>query len=239
MRIVLIAALLFGALVVETAAQEPGQRWWGPPVRTPDRNVHVFTWNWKALRERHVVMQQYDYSCGAAAMATLIRYYWGDPATEEGVLVGILSTLTPEEVEDRETNGLSLTDLRDIAVAAGYQATMGRRTLQQMTELKVPVIVRLIDGEYKHFVVFRGVLNDRVFLADPAQGNVRMPIQEFVWRWPDGVILVVAKPDADLPDDAPLALRPHSPVVPELQPVRRWAMEPKVPDPLRAGSPRW
>ncbi len=238
MRIVL-GALLLAALAGGASAQTPGPRQWGPPVRTPDRNVQAYTRHWKALRQRHVVMQQYDYSCGAAALATLIRYYWGDPATEEGVLLGILSTLTPEEVEDRAEHGLSLTDLRNIAVAAGYQATMGRRTLAEMTELRAPVIVRVIDGDYKHFVVFRGVLNDRVFLADPAQGNVRMPIQVFAKRWTDGVILVVAKPGADLPDDAPLALRPHSPVVPELQPVRRWAMEPKVPDPLRAGVPRW
>ena len=89
------------------------------------------------------------------------------------------------------------------------------------------------------FSVFRGVLNDRVFLADSVRGQVRMPIQEFARRWTDGAILVVAKPDTDLPEDAPLALRPYGPVVPELQPVRRWAMEPKGPEPLRAGTPRW
>ncbi len=239
MRIILATILLLGAMATGAAAQSSGQRSWGPPVRTPDHNVQAYVWNWKAMRERHVVIQQYDYSCGAAALATLIRYYWGDSATEDGVLLGVLSILTLEEVKERTENGLSLTDLKNVAVAAGYQATMGRRTLAEMAELKAPVIVRTIQGEYKHFVVFRGVLKDRVFLADPSQGQVRMSFQEFAKRWTDGVVLVVAKPDTDLPENAPLSLQYHSPVAPELQPVRRWAMEPKVPDPLRAGMPRW
>jgi uncharacterized protein len=152
--------------------------------------------------------------------------------------LAILSTLTQEEVEHRYENGLSLTDLKNAAVAGGYDATMGRRTLAEMTRVKVPVVLRLIQGDFKHFVVFRGVLNDRVFLADPIRGNFRMPMHVFAQQWTDGVILVVAKPDTPLPEDAPLTLRYHSPVQPELQPVRRWTMEPKSVDPLRVGVPR-
>jgi len=228
-RFIRFVSLLLVTLVAVSSLAEGAQptgRKTGPPIRTPDQNVGKRVWSWKALKQRHVVMQQYDYSCGAAALATVARYYWGDPVTEEGFLLAILATLSREEVRDRMENGLSMTDLKNAAVAGGYQAVMGRRTLAQMTELKAPVIVRLVQNDYEHFVVFRGVLKDRVFIADPIRGNLRMSIQQFDLQWQDDVILVMAKPDTDLPKNAPLALKYHSPVQPELQPVRRLLMDP-------------
>ena len=201
---------------VEAAAQQSG-----PPIRDPRRTVQRHVYSWQALKERNVVMQGRDYSCGAAALATLIRYYWGDDVGEADVLEAILASLSQEQLKDRVENGLSMTDLRKAAVAGGYQATMGRRSLAQMAELRVPVIVRIEKNDYEHFVVFRGLANDRVFLADPIRGNVRVSFSEFARQWPDRAILVVAKPGADLPTDAPLLLRQHGPVQPELQTVRR------------------
>ena len=31
-------------------------------------------------------MQNHEYTCGAAALATVLRYYWGDAVGEEAVL---------------------------------------------------------------------------------------------------------------------------------------------------------
>ena len=46
-------------------------------------------------------MQTRDYSCGAAALATILRYYWGDRVGEDDVLLVLLKTLSPEETKDR------------------------------------------------------------------------------------------------------------------------------------------
>jgi hypothetical protein len=70
--------------------------------------------SWKSFRDLHVVKQKRDYSCGAAALATLTRYYWGDGGTELEYLTISENLLTPEELEDRVENGLSLTDLSTI-----------------------------------------------------------------------------------------------------------------------------
>ena len=53
--------------------------------------------------------------------------------------------------------------------------------------------MRIKKDEYEHFVVYRGILNDRVFLADSIRGNIRLSICEFSRQWTDGAVLVVAK----------------------------------------------
>ena len=199
-----------------------------PYVRDPDRFIKQSVRSWRSLKRENIVMQRYDYSCGAAALATLVRYYWGDPVTEDQVLRAILSTMTVDELRDRIENGLTMTDLRQATVRGGYLASIGRRDFRDLYKLKVPVIVRIVHKEYEHFVVFRGIINDRVFLADPARGNIRVSIDTFIDEWNegsplDGVILVIAKPDVDPPEDAPLLVHPRycTPIRHELQVPQR------------------
>ncbi|MGA2031632.1 MAG: cysteine peptidase family C39 domain-containing protein [Thermoguttaceae bacterium] len=175
----------------------------------------------QALAQQNVVMQQRDYSCGAAALATLIRYYWGENVGEIDLLKAIVATLTPEQLQDRVKNGLSMTDLRKAAVAQGYMASVGRLTLEKLIAVRVPVIVCIKPGKQEHFVVLRGTLGDRVFLADPIRGNIRIALCEFGQQWVDQAVLVVAKPGTDLPAHSPLRIEPHWPVQPELQVARR------------------
>jgi uncharacterized protein len=212
-----IAAVAMGGLW----ASEPLNPLKPAPTRDPEHFIQKRVESWQSLKEHNVVMQKTDYSCGAAALATLVRYYWGDPVTEADFLKATINILSPEEFKDRVKNGLSMTDLRKAAVAKGYLATMGSRTLREMTELKVPVVVRIKKDDFEHFVVYRGILNDRVFLADPVRGNIRLPICEFAEQWTDGAVLVVAKPVEKLPDNAPLLLHRCGPVQPELQVARR------------------
>jgi predicted double-glycine peptidase len=193
----------------------------GAPVRDPDRFIQRRVSSWKALKEQNVVMQRYDFSCGAAAVATLARYFWGDDVKESTFLQAILARLTTEELKDRVENGLTMTDLRKAADACGYNSTMGKRTLAEMAELRVPVIIRIVKDDYAHFVVYRGALNDRVYLADPLRVNIRLSFVRFAQQWTDGVILVIAKPGAKLPEDTPLSLHPCGPLQPELQAARR------------------
>ena len=81
--------------------------------------MQVYVPSWKELRQRNVVMQTYDYSCGAAALATILRYYWNDPVDERQIVNMILKTLTADEVKDRMKHGLAISDLRRAAVRDG------------------------------------------------------------------------------------------------------------------------
>jgi len=162
-------------------------------------------YSWKALQEKNVVIQRYDYSCGAAALATLMRYYFGDEVNEEEVLFGILGSMTKEEVLDREEKGLSLLDLKQYAERRGYQAVGVRLKYATLKQLKGPVLIHLEQIDYKHFAVLKGVVGDRVYLADPSRGNIRMAVFRFSKEWA-GIALILGKKGFGLPEEYPLDL---------------------------------
>jgi predicted double-glycine peptidase len=178
------------------------------PVRDPRRIIYEHVWSYKELAQRQIVMQQFDFSCGAAVLATVARYYWGDKATEEQFLDLLPKLkLTEVQLKDRIENGLTLTDLRDLANLAGYQASMGKVKLEELRQSRVPVIVGVTVNKHDHFVVFRGVDHRFAYLADPIRGNVRTPIPEFLKQWQKNAILVIAKPDAKVKDINPMGVR--------------------------------
>jgi uncharacterized protein len=179
------------------------------PVRDPDHITLNFTWSWKDIRDRNVIKQNRDYSCGAASLCTLLQYYWGDKVGEQKVLDTVDAMLKPEERKERIKNGLSLTDLRRVSVKLGYLSSIGTLSFEQLSKSKIPVIVPLTIGKFNHFVVFRGSDDLYAYLADPARGNVRTRIAEFEKQWQKNAILVVAKKDQDLRENAPLSLRPE------------------------------
>jgi predicted double-glycine peptidase len=169
---------------------------------------------WKELRDRNVVLQKFDYSCGAGALATLLRYYFGDPVSEEAILAGILDLLTPAQILDREANGLSLLDLKHYAERKGYQAVGVKLGVTDLKRLQGPVLIHLEREGYKHFAVLKGLRGDRIELADPSRGNVRMSIARFIREW-SGVALILGKKGFGLPQDHPLA--PTNPASVQMQ----------------------
>jgi predicted double-glycine peptidase len=187
-----------------------------PPIRDPEHRIQRAVMTWKELKQRNIVMQRRDFSCGAAALATLIRYYWGDNVTEQTFLVALDTLLTAGETRDRIQNGLTLTDLRRAAVKTGYQATLGELTFQKLTESKVPLVVGITVRDYKHFVVYRGFDGALVYLADPIRGNIRLPAGEFQEQWQANAVLVVAKPGEKIKETSPLSVRFEEIVLGEL-----------------------
>jgi predicted double-glycine peptidase len=175
-----------------------------PPVRDPDHTFQLRVRDWLELKRRNIVMQRRDYSCGAAALATVGRYYWGDNVDEDLFLRSLDSILTEEEIVDRIENGLAMSDLRRAAVDVGYQAVVGKTTFEKLLEVKVPVIVGISPEGHDHFVVFRGTDGMWVWVADPIRGNVRMPVWEFTKQWQENAILAIHKPGQKVKTTSPL-----------------------------------
>ncbi len=183
------------------------------PTRDDAHIVQKFPWSWQELQRRNVVMQEKDYSCGAAALATLTRYYWGDNTNENMFLVEAAKSLkTMAEAKDRLENGLTMTDLKNAADGAGYDTLLGTVRFEQLIESKVPVIVGLTihlgmkQTEFRHFVVYRGFDGWWVYVADPIRGNVRITAPEFIQQWQRNAVLIVAKPDTDPKKNTPLTV---------------------------------
>lgn len=183
--------------------------------------------SWKAIRDAGVIRQNFDYSCGSAAFATLVSAS-GRPISEEDVLKGVFARLDEASRIRVINEGLSLLDLKGAAEALGHRAEGYRVGPDILARLDRPVIVYIEPYGYRHFAVLRGIVEDRVFLADPARGNLRMPIWRFLEMWQDesgeGVVFAV-----DVGPDSDLALPRNLDPQPELAGVRQVirAVEPR------------
>lgn len=166
--------------------------------------------SFKALRDRQVVRQAYDYSCGAAALATLLTYGIADPVTEQEVLHVVWTSLAQDQQALLKKQGLSLLDLQRVAQARGHKAQGFRLAPAYLSQLTHPVLVFIKPRGYEHFAVLKGVRDDRVYLADPAQGNVRMSLRTFLDMWlgeqGKGIIFAVERHDGTWSDALALAL---------------------------------
>ena len=136
-------------------------------------------------RQQHLVLQQFDLSCGAAALATILRYQHGETVTERDVAIGLISrdvyVADPDVIRIRQ--GFSLLDLNRYAEGLGYDGqALGSVTFEDLVELAPAIIPVRLNG-YNHFVVFRGELEETVLLGDPAFGNRTMSRRRFEEAW--------------------------------------------------------
>ncbi len=138
---------------------------------------------------RNIVRQAYDYSCGSAALTTVLKYYLGRNLDERQVMEGLLHYGESERIVERRA--FSMLDMKRLVTALGYPAGGFRATLDDLRELDHPAIVPIHHAGFKHFVVLRAVRGDRVFVADPAIGNYSFTLAQFAEKWDDNVLFIV------------------------------------------------
>ncbi|MGO9621359.1 MAG: C39 family peptidase [Desulfobaccales bacterium] len=148
--------------------------------------------NWKELRDKDVVKQGFDYSCGSGALATLMLIGFGQKVSEAEIMKLILEGKSPEEIKDISKRGYSLLDLKQAAEKKGYTTGMYKLQMSQLRQLQEPVLIYIERHGIKHFAVFKRLKGDRVYLADPGRGNIRESIYRFEDEWP-GYILAIDK----------------------------------------------
>lgn len=153
------------------------------PVTAQDRSGPVRSM--LEIRRDAVVVQEWDLSCGAAALATVLRYQHGDPVSERELVIDLISRdiyiANPELVQIRQ--GFSLLDLQRVVEARGYNGFgYGDLTFEDALDL-APIITPIDPNGYNHFVVLIGQVGDRVQVANPAFGNVTMTVARFERIW--------------------------------------------------------
>jgi predicted double-glycine peptidase len=190
----LVAWICLTGLVAATslAAQPPVDEQSRPPVRS-------------LLEMRHdkVVIQEWDLSCGSAALATIMRYQFDDPVSEKAIARDLMrrEEYLANPLLVRARQGFSMADLKVYVDRRGYLGMgFGQVTMSDLVEM-APAIVPVNFAGYSHFVVFRGVFGNRVLLADPAYGNRTMRRDRFEDAWIDHpkfgrVAFTVTRPDA-------------------------------------------
>jgi predicted double-glycine peptidase len=139
---------------------------------------------------RTTVRQRYDYSCGSAAVATLLRFHYGRNVGEAEIFQSMY--LEGEQARIR-TVGFSLLDMKRYLERNGFRSDGFRMTLDEIEKNRVPAITLLTIGTYKHFVVIKGAQNGRILVGDPALGLKSYPRQDFEKMW-NGIAFLIRDP---------------------------------------------
>jgi hypothetical protein len=143
------------------------------------------------IRQDGVMIQQWDLSCGAAALGTLLHDEFGEPVTEKVIANALMGRAEyvahPQLVQLHQ--GFSLLDLKRYVQTyrngSLYKGEgLGQLELNDLIE-RAPVLVPVDALGYNHYVIFRGIIGNRVLLADPAWGNRTMTIDKFQRMWID------------------------------------------------------
>ena len=186
MRIALLAVLMVVASLVEAAQM--------PIAALPGGNVIYKPI--QSIRERRfadLVQQKTDFSCGAAALATVLKQaYWLD-VDEEHIIDGMLAHADQEVVK---TQGFSMLDMKKYVESIGMRARGYRIPPESLSSVTIPVVVLMDIRGYKHFVVLQRTEKDWVYIGDPVLGHKRYKFDDFVKGW-NGIIFAVIGPGYD------------------------------------------
>ena len=142
----------------------------------------------KDVRFGSVVRQQQDWSCGSAAVATLLTYHYNHPITEGEALNAMFEHGNQAKIR-RE--GFSLLDIKRYLESLGYQANGFETSIDRLARVKVPAIVIINDHGYNHFVVVKGLRHGNVLLGDPAKGNRVVSRAAFDAMWESRIVFVI------------------------------------------------
>ncbi len=150
--------------------------------------LNVKVKSFKEKRFQDVIKQQYDFSCGSAALATLLTYHYNHQVNEREVFEAMYS-LGDQEKINRE--GFSMLDMKVYLESIGFKANGYRLTLEQLSQkARIPVIAIINTRGYNHFVVVKGYSGSEVLVADPAMGNRAIDKSVFEKNW-NGLVFLV------------------------------------------------
>lgn len=148
--------------------------------------LHITTL--KEVKYRNTIHQRYDFSCGSAAVATLLTYQYNYPVNEQAVFEQMYAHGDRAKINKE---GFSLLDIKLYLQSIGFEADGFHANLQQLQQANLPAIVLIEDRGYHHFVVVKGVRYGRVLLGDPARGTRAVPVDRFDQLWKNGLVFVI------------------------------------------------
>jgi predicted double-glycine peptidase len=127
-----------------------------------------------------IVMQSSDFSCGPAALATVLNNL-GVHATEQELIV----------LAGTDTSGTTMHGLSEAAKVKGVNAVGMRLSVDDLRPNNIVHII--LDGE-GHYSVIREITESGVKLADPSLGNIEMTREKFSAIF-TGNVLVISDPN--------------------------------------------
>ena len=174
--------LCLGSLVAGGVAQADGT-WFA----SSGSGFNVEVRSMQELRFLETVRQGFDFSCGSAALATLLSFHYDRPTTEFQVFEKMWESGDQKKIR---TDGFSMLDMKRYLEREGMRADGFKIPASRIAKVGVAGLILLANMETPHFVVVIGATEDEVLLSDPARGIWNMSIDEVERLW-NGVFFVV------------------------------------------------
>ncbi|HEX4738362.1 MAG TPA: C39 family peptidase [Allosphingosinicella sp.] len=134
-----------------------------------------------------IIRQRYDFSCGSAALATLLRYHYDRALDEEATFRGMWAEGDRTQIRRL---GFSLLDMKRYLASIGLASDGFKVSLDQIAKARVPGIALITINKYRHFVVVKGMTPAQILIGDPATGLRTISRAEFLKNW-NGIYFVV------------------------------------------------
>ncbi|WP_180000162.1 C39 family peptidase [Acinetobacter sp. YH12239] len=147
---------------------------------------------------RGIVRQAYDYSCGSAALTTVLNGHAGLNLTEQQTMEGLLRFGEYDRIIERRS--FSLLDMKRFVTALGYESGGYRGEFKDLIKQTQPAIVPIHYAGFKHFVVYKAYKDGRVYVADPALGNISFDEARFKEIWENNTLFLVNVPESQQKD---------------------------------------
>ncbi|NWN83482.1 MAG: C39 family peptidase [Halomonas sp.] len=169
----------------------------------------------ESLQEKgwdRVIKQEYDFSCGSAAVATLLTYHYQRNTSEAEVFETMIRAGDAEKIQ---RHGFSMLDMKRYLDGSGLNADGFRISLDDFIRIGIPAITMVNTGGYKHFVVVKGIDADNILVGDPAAGTLVVPREKFEQLWSGMVLGARAEIEVarqHFNHDQDWAVRPESPL---------------------------
>lgn len=141
---------------------------------------------------RGIIRQAYDYSCGSAALTTVLNGYVGTQLSEQQTMEGLLRYGEYNRIIERRS--FSLLDMKRFVTALGFESGGYRGKFEDLVKQNQPAIVPIHYAGFKHFVVYKAFKDGRVYVADPALGNISFEQERFKQIWENGTMFLINVP---------------------------------------------
>lgn len=186
----LTAAMLASALAPSSALAEVRLG------RETDADYRIQVMSWWEIPFRSVVRQRYDFSCGSAAVATLLTYHYGQPTAEREVFTDMWQKGDQETIRKV---GFSMLEMKSYLDRAGYRTNGVRLTVEQIAEIQQPMIVLIELNGFSHFVVVKGMRNGQILTGDSVLGLRQYSAEDFDAMWNNIALVIVGKSEHGAP----------------------------------------
>lgn len=151
-------------------------------------NFNVSVKSFADMKFKTVYKQQYDYSCGSAALASLLAFHYNDKVNEQSVFKDMFQYGDQEKIKQL---GFSLLDMKNYLERRGYQSDGFKINLDQLITANSPAITIINAEGYLHFVIIKGVTEQKVLVGDPAKGVSIIPRDKFEKMWKNGILFLI------------------------------------------------